>query len=461
MQNRLPHAPRQARHALKPPGGLNTRSRRQATPADQAGHRHHPEHAAGVGRHRCSSKVKPRARLGVAGAAAVAVLAVAVAVGIGPHSVPESTAGPQRVVVELQAPPDQMLAIAAARTTCDSLNPGLRLGSGNSTARAAAADALVTLQDALNEVTAATETVFVLEGVPEPVVKSYEDREISLRKLFASAEEVKTTSKQSIENEVAEESEGLVAVPKVMAPLKTPATQLLDEAAKQLDEAVAKLPVADRVSVLGADAIDPTALTDEELDEAIAADPAPSFEIEKERRFAAALPDLSEAENGRIDESLLCPIPWAPDYRLLCVSVDKLEQLNERFKANFGHDLPVQSAYRSYEEQVAAHEAAPYMTTLPGSSNHSWGLALDFDIDAYDTYDHPEVVWLVENAPAYGWRNPTLESFGTAAAEPWHFEFATTYPDSADGGFHGPTPEVEYQIRLPDGARPQTLLSTP
>lgn len=100
---------------------------------------------------------------------------------------------------------------------------------------------------------------------------------------------------------------------------------------------------------------------------------------------------------------------------------------------------------------LGAHESAPEMTTLPGTSNHSWGVAVDFDIDLYTSYENPEVVWLVENGPAYGWRNPTHEAFGTLRPEPWHFEFWDAMPTLPDNGFYGPTPEVEYVFNLPEG----------
>lgn len=372
---------------------------------------------------------------------------------------PAAEAGKNRVVLELQAGPDEAVAIAAAQTTCNSLNlPDEEIEVD--TARAAAVDALGALQAALDEASAVTDTIFVLEGVPDDVVVSYRDNQVPLRKLFASATGLEASSKTVIEARQWAAPDELISLPKVTAPLKSTVTQHVDQAAKQLDEAVARLPIVDRVAVLGPDAIDALALTDDELDEVLSSGGGQSFAAEKERRYVADLPDLSQSENGFLSDDLLCPIPWSPEYRLLCPAVEKLVGLNDAFKAEFGHDLAIQSAYRSYEQQVAAHQNSPLMTTVPGSSNHSWGLAVDFDIDAYRRYDHPEVVWLVENGPTHGWRNPTLESFETANEEPWHFEFGTTYPRSADGGFNGPTPLVEYVVRLPEGAHPQTLLSS-
>lgn len=453
MRHRLPQDTRQVRHARKV-----TRVPSRSTSGFQSPRSRAPEHRLGVGKHRAVRPAGPRV-FGSA-LAALALVGGGITVASAARTAPEAEATASKVVVELQAGPDEVMAIAAAQNTCDSVH---LVGEDREAhgAKAAAAKALEALRDAVNVASAATDTVFVLDGVPDEVVADFQSSTLPLRRLFTAASSLEVTSKDAVDATAATQAPDSVAVPKVTAPLNSPATQQIDAAAKQLDEAVAQLPAVDRVAVLGADAVDATTLSDEELDEIIAADGGEPFEIEKENRFVASLPDLSQVENGRLDDSLLCPIPWvSPYYRVLCASLPGLVALNDEFKANFGHDLPIQSAYRTYDEQVISHQNAPYMTTLPGTSNHSWGLAVDFSISDYRTYDVPEVQWLVEHAPSHGWRNPTLESFGTAKPEPWHFEFGTTYPDNTGASFNGPTPLVEYVVRLPEGIRPETLLTT-
>lgn len=200
-------------------------------------------------------------------------------------------------------------------------------------------------------------------------------------------------------------------------------------------------------------------LSDETLALALAEEETPELRAEADRRLARSLPDLSMMENGNLESALLCEIPWESYYTILCVTLPSLERLNEAFTVEFGTNLPIQSGYRTYDEQAMVHADAPYMTTLPGMSYHGWGLAVDFDIDNYRSYDHPQVVWLVENAPSYGWRNPTQESFSTAEPEPCHFEFGTKHTSAQDWGFHGPIPEVRFLFALPEGWHAETLLS--
>lgn len=409
------------------------------------------QHALGKGRYRRRStlnKVAPVA------AAAIGTLALVGSAGWGAFTglQDQLQAAPREtVVVEIEPPAQHSDVVAAAKSTCDALtSDALITVDAHSEEEEAALDAFEALEEALAEVTTVTDTVFVLEGVPEDLIQSYNDSEVSLRKLFAAASQIRTAPRA--------DTESVIAAPVVKAPVTESVTEGIVEAARTLDEAIAKVPVTQRASLLGPEAIDPETLTDEELESLINAGHGEVFQVEKDRRLAESLPDLSQMKNGYIDDSLLCPVPWAPDYRLLCVTVPNLIRLNDAFKKEFGHDVSIQSGYRTFDQQVMAHQSAPYMTTLPGTSNHSWGLAVDFDIAQYKEYDHPEVVWLVENAPSYGWRNPTHDSFETANPEPWHFEFGTVY-DGPNDGFNGPAPEVKYLFKLPAGSRTKTLLS--
>lgn len=355
----------------------------------------------------------------------------------------------QTVVVTFEPQMQEAAVLSAAQSTCDSLNLEAIATAPEDPSSEEAVQAFEALQTAVATASEATGKAFVLEGVPTDVVDSYKSDTTPIRQLFTSATTIKTVATTDVARDTASS--------RIVAPVNTAAVSDVAAAAQHLDTALASLPVTERAVVLGADSIDSAALTEDELDALISGGFSDEFQTEKDRRLAASLPDLSQSENGRIDESLLCPIPWAPNYRLLCVTVPNLERLNEAFKLEFGHDLEIQSGYRTYEDQVWAHQNAPEMTTLPGTSNHSWGVAVDFDINLYTSYENQEVVWLVENAPAYGWRNPTHEAFGTLRPEPWHFEFGTQYPTLADNGFYGPTPDVEYVFNLPEGWRTKTI----
>lgn len=429
-----------------------------------------PQHAIGLGRHR---QVPPRSLpVGPITAAAGALVVGVGAVGLG-MSLLAGSAGPavsasaidggsssaHTVVMEVTLPEQEAQILNVARSTCDSLNVS---ALDEVSVEEAAEEAMAAYQDLQEHVSKAShisERAVVLEGVPDAVLDSYLDDEIPIRKLLAAAESVDAVDVSEGE-QVLPPIADVLEVPKVTAPLGQDSVEQLRDGTQRLDKALQVLPVEDRIAIIGENAVDPATLTDEEIDRVLAAGEVHSVRLEKERRFAASLPDMSQMENGRIDDSMLCSIPWvSPYYRILCVALPSLEALNEEFKANFGYDVPIQSAYRSYDEQVQVHQVAPTMTTLPGTSNHSWGLAVDFDIDNYRSYDDPRVQWLVENGPRFGWRNPTLEAFETSSEEPWHFEFGTTYPHLEGGGFNGPTPEVEYVITLPEGWQTKTLLS--
>jgi D-alanyl-D-alanine carboxypeptidase len=114
-----------------------------------------------------------------------------------------------------------------------------------------------------------------------------------------------------------------------------------------------------------------------------------------------------------------------------------------------GLSLVVCSAYRSYgkqkelfDEQVAteqatglsyneAVEAAKKKVSLPGSSEHNLGLAVDIVALDYQKLDEgylntPEYEWLKENAYRYGFimRYPEDKSAITKIVfEPWHYRY--------------------------------------
>ena len=286
----------------------------------------------------------------------------------------------------------------------------------------------------------------VFEGVPSGLAEGYRQGKVPEWALSATASA--TTVEAS---DIAEAAE-----PVEVARSFSEEPDLVG-AIEDLERSVAALPVKVQLQVVDPDHVDMSTAYDEELEEVLAEEEVEQVRLETDRRLSENLPDLSEAENGRLDPSLLCPIPWNSYYKVLCVSLPNLERLNAAFKEEFGHDLEIQSGYRTYDEQQMVHAASPSMTTLPGTSNHSWGVAVDFDIAGYRSYDHPEVVWLVENGPTYGWRNPKHESFETLNPEPWHFEFGTKYTDDDDWGFLGPIPEVLYEIKFPEGTHTETI----
>jgi hypothetical protein len=120
--------------------------------------------------------------------------------------------------------------------------------------------------------------------------------------------------------------------------------------------------------------------------------------------------------SGHLDPSALCHIAWAaPQFLLRCDAEQALEKLNVAYKAQSGSDLIIDSAYRDYAGQLAAKAAKGGLAAEPGTSNHGWGLAVDFGAVDY--------AWLAANARAFGWDHPSWARPGGSKPEAWHWEF--------------------------------------
>ncbi len=126
-------------------------------------------------------------------------------------------------------------------------------------------------------------------------------------------------------------------------------------------------------------------------------------------------------DNARIDPSMLSPV-GNTQFLMEPHAALALNAMIQAAAAD-GVNLAIGNTYRDYETQAAAYRAykageksAPVAS--PGTSNHGWGLAVDFSSLATDS---AEFQWLVANAAKYGYTNP----FGTSnPTEPWHWEFA-------------------------------------
>jgi Transglycosylase SLT domain/D-alanyl-D-alanine carboxypeptidase len=122
------------------------------------------------------------------------------------------------------------------------------------------------------------------------------------------------------------------------------------------------------------------------------------------------------AGSGRLDISTLCRIPWAGATQVLrCDAEQSLEVLNAAYRAQFGVDLGISSAYRDYATQIVLKAQKGRIAATPGTSNHGWGLAVDFGAVDY--------AWLAANSRTYGWDHPSWARPGGALPEAWHWEF--------------------------------------
>lgn len=127
--------------------------------------------------------------------------------------------------------------------------------------------------------------------------------------------------------------------------------------------------------------------------------------------------------NGKIPADKLVRIPFNTSHRLHTDAVAALAPLNNAFKAEFGKNLTITDSYRSYEAQVICRRNKGSICAVPGTSNHGWGLALDFG-GGINSFGTKEYNWMMANAPNYGWINPYWARPGGSNPEPWHWEYA-------------------------------------
>lgn len=101
-----------------------------------------------------------------------------------------------------------------------------------------------------------------------------------------------------------------------------------------------------------------------------------------------------------------------------------LKALNDAYmNEHGGTGLLLESCYRDLKGQQTAKDSQKGNAATVGTSNHGWGLAVDFD--NMNSYSDSKYRWLMENGPKYGWVNPpNMQEGGSGPNEPWHWEYA-------------------------------------
>lgn len=145
------------------------------------------------------------------------------------------------------------------------------------------------------------------------------------------------------------------------------------------------------------------------------------------------------ALNGRFPTSALCAVPkvfnspdsFAPGYTkdtqryLNCDDLPYLKALEVAYKRQFGHYALIDLTYRSLaEQQYWYNKFGIPRAAYPGTSNHGYGLAVDFrETDKPGEefgWGGTGQKWLAANAGRWGFNNPFPS--GTAG-ESYHFQF--------------------------------------
>ncbi|GAA1855754.1 M15 family metallopeptidase [Myceligenerans crystallogenes] len=128
---------------------------------------------------------------------------------------------------------------------------------------------------------------------------------------------------------------------------------------------------------------------------------------------------LWSPDSGHLPADQLATIPWAPEFQVRKDILASLVALNTEYKAQFGTDLTINSAYRSYESQVGL--AGSPLAAPPGCSSHGLGLAVDLG-GGVQTHASPQYTWLTEHAAAHGWAHPRWADPDGRLPEPWHWQ---------------------------------------
>ena len=120
----------------------------------------------------------------------------------------------------------------------------------------------------------------------------------------------------------------------------------------------------------------------------------------------------AEYANGDLPDAALVTI--IGDYRLIPAAAEAFARL-EAAAGDAGFALQVNSAYRTYEEQVAMARQYGLLSeggtaAEPGTSEHGWGTAVDLTLDA------DQLAWFQANAAAFGFQ-------ATIPGEPWHWNY--------------------------------------
>jgi hypothetical protein len=125
-------------------------------------------------------------------------------------------------------------------------------------------------------------------------------------------------------------------------------------------------------------------------------------------------------KNGQVPADSLCTL-FDGHTQLRADAAVALAKLNEAYVAKFGSDMCLASGYRTLAQQYAVKAEKGGLAATPGTSNHGWGLAIDF---CSRETSGARWTWLKENGPLYGFQNPSWAQAGGAGPhEPWHWEF--------------------------------------
>jgi hypothetical protein len=126
--------------------------------------------------------------------------------------------------------------------------------------------------------------------------------------------------------------------------------------------------------------------------------------------------------NGLIPASALCRTSGG--FLLRADAAKAYDRLAAAYRGHFGSPPCASGGYRDLATQQQLFQSRPGLAAVPGTSNHGWGLAVDF-CGGLQSFSSPQYRWMSANAGRFGWRNPSWARPGGGREEPWHWEYGT------------------------------------
>lgn len=105
--------------------------------------------------------------------------------------------------------------------------------------------------------------------------------------------------------------------------------------------------------------------------------------------------------------------------------VENFKKLCNSFEAKFGEKIKLTDGFRTWKGQTSVRKRKPTLAAKPGTSNHGWGLAFDWDTkwNNKSGFRSETYKWMFENAPKFGFHNPSWARPNGSKPEAWHFEW--------------------------------------
>jgi len=134
-------------------------------------------------------------------------------------------------------------------------------------------------------------------------------------------------------------------------------------------------------------------------------------------------PTQGQYANGQVPANALCPT--SAGGLLRCDAARAFEVMNAAYTSYFGVPMVATDTYRALAGQIRCTAEKGDMCAVPGTSNHGWGLAIDFgdEVNNFGTAKH---IWMIENSGKYGWYHPSWAQQNGSKPEPWHWEYIAT-----------------------------------